>query len=127
MSVDNEPENTVHAIEITAQKNKQQKVWVAYVSPEQQFHIEVHYVEGMTARDAIDESRIETQVTLPELYSLGIFSTKIKDDQHILQAGDRVEIYRALLVNPTDIRRKRAAANPSSRYCQGNRFKSLLK
>ncbi|WP_171263387.1 RnfH family protein [Acinetobacter sp. ANC 4648] len=101
------------------------KVWVAYATPEQQFHIEVNYVDGMTALDAILKSGIENLVTLPEQYSLGIFGTKIKDQNQILQMGDRVEIYRVLTINPKDIRRNRAAANPVGNYCRGNRFKQL--
>ncbi len=42
-----------------------------------------------------------------------------------LQAGDRVEIYRALTINPKDIRRKRAAKNPVGRYAKSNRLKTI--
>lgn len=101
----------------------QAKVWVAYAVPEQQFHLEVDYVVGMTAEDAILNSGINALIALPEQYSLGIFGTKIKDKNQILQPGDRVEIYRALTINPKEIRRKRAAANPVGNYCRGNRFK----
>ncbi|WP_445115094.1 RnfH family protein [Acinetobacter sp. WZC-1] len=102
-----------------------QKVWVAYATPEQQFHIEVEYVPGMSVQDAIQRSTIEQQVQLPENYSLGIFGVSIQDRHQLLQPGDRVEIYRPLLVNPRDIRRNRAAANPVGRYGRGNRFRSL--
>lgn len=101
----------------------QAKVWVAYALPEQQFHLEVDYVVGMTAEDAILNSGINALVVLPEQYSLGIFGTKIKDKNQVLQPGDRVEIYRALTINPKEIRRNRAAANPVGNYCRSNRFK----
>ncbi len=42
-----------------------------------------------------------------------------------LQAGDRVEIYRALTINPKDIRRKRAEKNPVGRYARGNRLRAI--
>ena len=102
-----------------------QKIGVAYAGPTAQFHISVPFNEGMTALDAIRLSGIEQQTELPENLQLGIFGVRLKDHQQILQAGDRVEIYRALTINPKEIRRNRAAKNPVSRYCRGNRFKQL--
>ena len=100
-----------------------QQVWVAYASPEQQFHIAVRFNEGMTAQQAIDASGLADQVSLPDVLHLGVFGNKIEADTPI-QAGDRVEIYRALTINPKDIRRKRAAKNPVGRFVKGNRFRS---
>ncbi|OBY76187.1 RnfH family protein [Acinetobacter gyllenbergii] len=99
-----------------------QQVWVAYAPPEQQFHLAVRFHEGMTAQHAIDASGLAEQVSLPELLHLGIFGSKIEADT-VLHAGDRVEIYRALTINPKDIRRKRAAKNPVGRFIKGNRFR----
>ncbi|OTG92632.1 RnfH family protein [Acinetobacter sp. ANC 3832] len=110
---------------MNVQDQGQHQVWVAYAAPEQQFVIAVQFVDGMTVRDAIVQSKIEDQIELPEHYSLGIFGSKIMDSNQLLQVGDRVEIYRALKINPKDIRRNRAAANPVGRYCRGNRFKQL--
>lgn len=101
------------------------KVWVAYAAVDQQFHIELEFVEGMSVADAITQSGIASSTQLPDEYAVGIFGMKVQDQSHVLQAGDRVEIYRALTINPKDIRRKRAAANPVGRYCRGNRFKQL--
>lgn len=102
-----------------------QQIWVAYASQTEQFHIAVPFTEGMTALDAIRLSAIEQKTELPEHLQLGIFGVRLKDHQQALQAGDRVEIYRALTINPKEIRRNRAAKNPVSRYCRGNRFKQL--
>ncbi|WP_109440162.1 RnfH family protein [Acinetobacter haemolyticus] len=98
------------------------QVWVAYATPEQQFHIAVDFSDGMTAMDAIDKSEIAHMVALPEPLQLGIFGVKVETTAP-LHAGDRVEIYRALTINPKDIRRKRAAQNPVGRFIKGNRFK----
>lgn len=103
--------------------NEMPCVWVAYASTAQQFHIAVPFVTGMTAAEAIEKSAIGQQVSLPEPLQLGIFGSKIDSAQQVLQAGDRVEIYRALTIHPQDIRRKRAAQNPVGRYQKGNRFK----
>ncbi|MDD2940288.1 MAG: RnfH family protein, partial [Acinetobacter harbinensis] len=48
---------------------------------------------------------------------------RLANSNQPLKAGDRVEVYRALTINPKEIRRKRAAENPVGRYCRGNRFK----
>ena len=98
------------------------QVWVAFATPQQQFHIAVPFEEGMTAQQAIDASGLAEQVSLPEVLHLGNFGLKIEAET-VLQAGDRVEIYRALTINPKDIRRKRAAKNPVGRFIKGNRFR----
>lgn len=100
-------------------------VWVAYAAIEQQFHIAVPYHEGMTAQDAIEQSGIRQQTTLAETLHVGIFGVRIQNMKHKLVAGDRVEIYRPLTINPKDIRRKRAINNPVGRLSKGNRFKQL--
>ena len=69
---------------------------------------------------AIEESSIAEQVALPEPLQLGVFGSKIAAET-ILQVGDRVEIYRALTINPEQIRRKRAANNPVGRLTKRNR------
>lgn len=102
------------------------KVWVAYAAQTQQFHLAVTFQEGMTALDAIEQSGIQAQIELPETYQLGIFGVKITDQNQRLQVGDRVEIYRTLTINPKDIRRNRAKANPVGRYCRGNHYRQLL-
>ena len=98
------------------------KVWVAYAALDAQFHIAVDFVEGMTAKQAILASQLAKHTQLPEPLQIGIFGQKV-DLNYVLQFGDRVEIYRALTINPKDIRRKRAAQNPVGIYGRGNRHK----
>lgn len=100
-------------------------IWVAYATPERQFHLAVAFQSGMTALDAIQQSGIAEQVDLPEPLSLGIFGVHLQDHQQPLAAGDRVEIYRPLTINPKDIRRKRAEKNPVGRYARGNLLRKL--
>lgn len=100
-------------------------VWVSYVSPELQFYRAVEFEQGMTVRQAIDKSGLLQQVPFEQPVHVGVFSVQIADLDHILEEGDRVEVYRPLQANPKEIRRKRALANPVSRYCRGNRFKHL--
>ena len=105
--------------------SEQLQVWVAYAGTTQQILIPLVYRQGMTAQDAIEQSGIHQQVELPETLTLGIFGVRLKDSMQELEVGDRVEIYRALTINPKDIRRNRAKKNPVGRYCRGNRFKQL--
>ena len=100
-------------------------IWVAYATPQQQFHLAVPFQPGMTALDAIEQSGIREQVDLPEPLSLGIFGVRLQDHQQPLAVGDRVEIYRPLTINPKDIRRKRAGRNPVGRYARGNLLRKL--
>lgn len=105
--------------------SEQQYVWVAYASPTLQFYQAVEFHTGMTAREAIHSSGLLQQVQFDGPVNVGIFAVQIADLEHVLNAGDRVEVYRPLQANPKDIRRKRARENPVGRYCRGNRFKNL--
>ena len=100
----------------------QGKVWVAYAGLDAQFHVPLDFVEGMTAKQAIAQSQLASKTQLPEPLMIGIFGQKV-DLEQLLQVGDRVEIYRALTINPKDIRRKRAAQDPVGIYGRGNRHK----
>lgn len=64
---------------------------------------------GCTAQQAVALSGIAAE--FPELvlanYKLGVFS-KVVDSQHVLAEGERVEIYRPLLLDPKEARRQRA-------------------
>lgn len=106
-----------------------EKVWVAYIDDQQKsYYLALDYEPGMTAGQAIERSGLLEKTQLNAPLQLGIFGVKIADEQHILSAGDRVEIYRPLKINPKDIRRNRADKNPTSRYlmkqrARGNRFR----
>ena len=65
--------------------------------------------EGITVREAALQSGLE--VEFPELdlqqAPLGIFGKVVKDET-VLRDGDRIEVYRPLLIDPKEARRKRA-------------------
>lgn len=65
--------------------------------------------EGTTVREAALQSSLE--VEFPELdlqqAPLGIFGKAVKDET-VLRDGDRIEVYRPLLIDPKEARRKRA-------------------
>lgn len=92
------------------------KVEVAYALPEHQEIIELMVVKGSTALQAAQQSDIVSYFPEIDLGSaeMGIFSKPLdgktlplaKDYQ--LDEGDRVEIYRPLLMDPKEARRLRA-------------------
>jgi len=64
---------------------------------------------GATIREAVEESGIlerNPEINLEE-NEVGIFSKK-KALQDTVKSGDRIEIYRPLLVDPKEARRRRA-------------------
>lgn len=85
---------------------------VVYALPERQCLLTLQVEENCTAFDAVQHSGIGAQ--FPELdltaAKLGIFGRVIEQPkQYILRDGDRVEIYRPLLIDPKAARRQRAA------------------
>lgn len=67
----------------------------------------LNYIDGMTAQQALDASGFLTMYPTLIGCSLGVFSKAITLDTP-LRAGDRLELYRPLLVSPMDKRRLRA-------------------
>lgn len=87
------------------------KVTVAYATPQQQLEIPLTVEENCTAQLAIQRSHILTQFPEIKLQKIrvGIFGKRVGLDAR-LHDGDRVEIYRALMIDPKEARRKRARA-----------------
>lgn len=85
-------------------------VEVAYALPDKQKIIVLEVDEGVTALDAVRQSGIEQQFAdiEPDSAKLGIFGKSVKPEQ-VLRAGDRVEIYRPLKIDPKASRKERAA------------------
>ncbi|SEG81024.1 RnfH family protein [Marinobacterium lutimaris] len=87
-------------------------VEVAYALPHEQKIVAVQVEEGATAYDAVIKSRIAEQFTQidPENDPMGVFGKAIRDPRsQVLNAGDRIEIYRPLIADPKEARAKRAA------------------
>jgi putative ubiquitin-RnfH superfamily antitoxin RatB of RatAB toxin-antitoxin module len=73
---------------------------------------------GTTARQAVE--RCELAAEFPDLdvqtCLLGIFGKALVDPQsRVLEAGDRVEIYRPLIADPKEVRKQRAAKAAAKR------------
>lgn len=86
------------------------KVEVSFARPDSQVIIPLKVERGATVEDAIRQSNI--METFPEIdlavNKVGIFG-KLGKLENTLREGDRVEIYRKLIADPKEVRRKRAA------------------
>jgi putative ubiquitin-RnfH superfamily antitoxin RatB of RatAB toxin-antitoxin module len=84
-------------------------VEIAYALPESQVLIVIEVIPGTTAQEAIEDSGILQRFPQIDLSSqkIGIFG-KVVELNRVLKSGDRVEIYRALIAEPKDARRRRA-------------------
>jgi putative ubiquitin-RnfH superfamily antitoxin RatB of RatAB toxin-antitoxin module len=86
------------------------KVEVAYARADQQVILELDVPVGTTVEQAIKESGVLD--SFPEIdlekNKVGIFG-KLTKLVTALNAGDRVEIYRALIADPKEVRRQREA------------------
>lgn len=82
---------------------------VAYALPEKQSIVEVTVAEGTSALDAVKASSIVQKFPEidPETAKMGVFGKAIKP-AYVLQAGDRIEVYRALIADPKANRKARA-------------------
>lgn len=87
------------------------EVEVAYALPEKQKIYGLLVQEGTSALDAVKQSAILKDFGDIDLDAakMGVFGQNIKvPATHILQAGERVEVYRPLIADPKAARRKRA-------------------
>lgn len=89
-------------------------VLVTVATPECQEVVEVEVADGATAAEALALSGLQQRFPAIDFAAapLGIWSRPCARDT-VLRAGDRVEVYRELLADPKEMRRKRARLKPS--------------
>ena len=85
-------------------------VEVVYATKEQQYLVGVEVDAGTTALAAVQVSGLSTQFPHTQDYPMGIFGKAVPADT-VLEDHDRVELYRPLLIDPKENRRRRAAKN----------------
>jgi putative ubiquitin-RnfH superfamily antitoxin RatB of RatAB toxin-antitoxin module len=85
-------------------------VQLCYARPDRQFLLDLTVAPGTTILQVIERSGIVQQA--PEIdvsvMRVGIYG-KLKALDTVLREHDRVEIYRALIADPKETRRRRAA------------------
>lgn len=90
---------------------------VAYATREQQRIVAIEVDANCMIKNAIEQSGILN--IFPEIdltkQAVGIFGKK-KNLNDTLQQNDRIEIYRPLIIDPKDARKKRVALKPKRKY-----------
>ena len=93
------------------------QVEVAYALPHKQRIVKLDVPCGTTALQAVSMSHLdevfEELVVGPDI-KLGVWGKAVTGDR-VLTAGERVEIYRPLLVDPKEVRKARAARAKAAR------------
>jgi putative ubiquitin-RnfH superfamily antitoxin RatB of RatAB toxin-antitoxin module len=86
------------------------QVYVAYATPQREFIHPMRVAPGTTIGQAIEQSGV--LASFPEInlvtQPVGVYGKK-KTLDTVLRERDRIEIYRPLVADPKDSRRKRAA------------------
>jgi len=104
---------------VTEDRNR---VEVAYARKDEQAILSVAASEGLTVKQAIEQSGILRR--FPEINlkvnRVGIFGKLAQLDQ-VLEPGDRVEIYRPLSADPKAMRKQRAAQGKAMRKRNGSK------
>jgi uncharacterized protein len=91
------------------------KVAVAYVGPSDQFLRVFEVRVGTSVREAIEQSGVSSKCPEIDLAvnQVGIFGKVTKLDQ-LVADGDRIEIYRPLIADPKEARKRRASQGKST-------------
>lgn len=89
--------------------SQQIQIEVAYARPDQQLLLPVRVAAGSTVAQVIEASGVLAK--FPEIdlaqNKVGIFGKLTKLDT-VVRERDRIEIYRALIADPKEVRRQRA-------------------
>ncbi len=91
-------------------------VEIAYATPDKQAIVELNVTQGTTAKQAAIASKINQQFPQIDFDNdpMGIFGNNLGSkglapaDEYVMNDGDRVEIYRPLIADPKEARKKRA-------------------
>lgn len=79
---------------------------VVYALPNQAWRRRVDIEPGATADQALQQSGLLDELGLDDM-QLGVFGRKV-DRDHVMQRGERLELYRPLIADPKQQRRRRA-------------------
>ena len=97
------------------------KVEVVYALAGRQELLAIIMPAGATVGEAIEQSGIVGKFPQQDLSActLGIWG-RLADSDHLLQDGDRIEIYRPLLIDPREARRQLALEGKSMGHANDN-------
>ena len=91
-------------------------VEVVYATPDHQVLCRVMLPRGSTLQDAIDQAGITGKLAVIDMASckVGVFG-RLRARDALVRDGDRVELYRPLMVDPKAARRIRSARSRPAR------------
>ena len=91
------------------------RIEVAYATVERQVLVALDVDEGATVESALRQAADHAALDGLSLdrMPVGIFGKRVERDRR-LRPGDRIELYRPLLLDPKEARRRRALANPGA-------------
>lgn len=97
------------------------QIEVVYALPERQYLIALAVPVGTSAREAVRRSNLAQSIAqCVDDCALGVFGRRLQNpDDYLVQQGDRIELYRPLLLDPKEIRKQRAARNPIAKRSSG--------
>ncbi len=98
-------------------------VEVVYALAGEQALLELELPAGSTLREAVLRSGLDARFPGLDLATvpLGIFGKAVsRPEERVLEAGDRVEIYRPLQADPKEVRKRRAARAAEARAVQAD-------
>ena len=84
------------------------RIEVVYALPQRQERVSLDLAPGSTVLDAIQASGLPQRLPEIKLGRAGVWGRPARPDTR-LRDRDRVEIYRPLIADPKEIRRRRAA------------------
>jgi putative ubiquitin-RnfH superfamily antitoxin RatB of RatAB toxin-antitoxin module len=90
-------------------ENKLVTVMIAYATPQQQWVQTLHVHPGSTVEEVLMQGKNTEPFNQLDFsqHKIGIFGKEVPLTQEV-KNGDRIEIYRALIMDPMTARRKRA-------------------
>jgi hypothetical protein len=92
------------------------RVQICYAKPERVVLLDVNVAPGTTLQQAVEASGIlqaESEIDM-NVCKLGIYG-KLKPLDTVLRDRDRIEIYRPLIVDPKEARRRRVVKKETAR------------
>ena len=100
----------------TAMNEETVAIEVVFAVPEKQQVIQLKVPPGTLIRDAIRLSCIESHFPNYDfsILPVGVWM-EVKPRTYVVQSGDRIQIYRSLITNAKDARRRRAETQASKK------------
>lgn len=92
------------------------KVEICYATPDQAYLFTLEIAPGSTIQTALDGSSVRDVYAKIDLDACktGVFG-KLRPRDTVLRDGDRIELYRPLIADPKESRRRRAEKNSAEK------------